>query len=505
MGAVLVARDGKVLLNKGYGMANVEWEIPATPTTKFRIGSITKQFTAAAILLLEQRDKLDVDDLVKKHLPDAPAAWDKITLHQLLTHQSGIPSYTSSPDYLPNMVRPLTTEQLVALFKDKPLDFEPGTKFNYSNSGYALLGFIIEKIAGEPYGQFVARNMFAPLGMKDTGYDTHAAVLPRRAAGYTLVNGELRNASYLDMSQPHAAGALYSTTEDLRRWTEGLLDRKLLSLESLRKMISAQKNNYAMGMVVTETHGRQRLQHSGGINGFNGFLAFYPSTRTTIAVLSNVNGTAPDEIGEKLGALVHGEAVQLQTERKELTLTPAQLAGYIGTYTLENGATVFMRLDGTQLTTQIVGQPVFPLYPESERRFFLKVVDAQVEFSRDLQGAINGFALLQGGRSMKGTKTAATAPPVAAAAPAVSVPKDVLATYVGTYTLAPGFDLQITVGGESLMAQATGQGAFPLTAQSPTRFVFPPVGVTIEFVTENGVTMMQFTQQGALNVKVPKK
>jgi serine-type D-Ala-D-Ala carboxypeptidase/endopeptidase len=191
--------------------------------------------------------------------------------------------------------------------------------------------------------------------------------------------------------------------------------------------------------------------------------------------------------------------------RKEATLTPAQLASYVGTYTLEIGATVFMRLDGTQLTTQIVGQPVFPLYPESETRFFLKVVDAQVEFTRDPQGAISGFTIFQNGQSVKATKTAATAPPLVTAAPAVSLPKDVLATYAGTYTLAPGFDLQITVGGESLMAQATGQGAFPLTAQSPTRFVFPPVGVTIDFVTENGVTMMQFVQQGALNVKVPKK
>jgi serine-type D-Ala-D-Ala carboxypeptidase/endopeptidase len=203
--------------------------------------------------------------------------------------------------------------------------------------------------------------------------------------------------------------------------------------------------------------------------------------------------------------LVLEPSMRLQTERKETTPTPTQLASYVGTYTLEIGATVFMRLDGTQLTTQIVGQPVFPLYPESETRFFLKVVDAQIEFTRDAQGAINGFTLFQGGRAVKATKTAATAPPVATAAPAVSVPKEVLATYAGSYTLAPGFDLQITVGGESLVAQAAGQGAFPLTAQSPTRFVFPPVGVTIDFVTENGVTMMQFAQQGALNVKVPKK
>src|SRR5438105_4513018 len=184
MGSVLVAQQGKVLLSKGYGSANLEWEIPNSPTTKFRLGSITKQFTAASILLLEERGKLSITDPVKKYLPDAPAVWGKVTIFHLLTHTSGVPSFTSFPDYAKLEPFAATPEQLVARFRDKPLDFEPGEKFSYSNSGYVLLGYLIEKISGMSYEKFVRENIFTPLGMKDSGYDSNSAVIPRRASGY---------------------------------------------------------------------------------------------------------------------------------------------------------------------------------------------------------------------------------------------------------------------------------------------------------------------------------
>src|ERR1700704_2097244 len=184
MGTVLLAQDGKILLDKGYGFANLEWEIPNTPSTKFRLGSVTKQFTAASILLLEERDKLSINDPVKKYLPDAPAAWDKITLFHLLTHTSGIPSFTSFPDYEKLEPFAATAEQLVARFRDKPLDFKPGEKWSYSNSGYVLLGYLIEKVSVSSYEKFVRENIFTPLGMKDSGYDSNSAVIARRASGY---------------------------------------------------------------------------------------------------------------------------------------------------------------------------------------------------------------------------------------------------------------------------------------------------------------------------------
>lgn len=179
MGSVLVARDGQVLFSKGYGMANLEWDFHNSPSTKFRLGSITKQFTAASILLLEERGKLKTEDTVKKHMPDAPAAWDKVTIFHLLTHTSGIPSFTSFPDYGKLKSFSTSPEKLVAWFRDKPLEFAPGEKWNYSNSGYVLLGYLIEKISGQSYESFLKQNFFTPLGMKDTGYDSNSEIIPR--------------------------------------------------------------------------------------------------------------------------------------------------------------------------------------------------------------------------------------------------------------------------------------------------------------------------------------
>jgi CubicO group peptidase (beta-lactamase class C family) len=184
MGSVLVAKGTQVLLNKGYGSANLEWDVPNSPATKFRLGSITKQFTAASILLLQERGKLNVQDPVKKYMADAPAAWDKITIYHLLTHTSGIPNFTSFPEYAKWEPFATTAAEEVARFRDKPLDFAPGEKWSYSNSGYVLLGYLIEKITGGSYEKFVRENIFNPLGMRDSGYDSNSAVIARRAAGY---------------------------------------------------------------------------------------------------------------------------------------------------------------------------------------------------------------------------------------------------------------------------------------------------------------------------------
>jgi CubicO group peptidase (beta-lactamase class C family) len=184
MGTVLVAKGAEVLLSKGYGSANLEWDVPNSPATKFRLGSITKQFTAASILLLQERGKLNVEDPVKKYMADAPAAWDKITIYNLLTHTSGIPSFTSFPEYAKWEPFTATPAEEVARFRDKPLDFAPGEKFSYSNSGYVLLGYLIEKITGGSYEKFVRENIFTPLGMQDSGYDSNSKVIARRAAGY---------------------------------------------------------------------------------------------------------------------------------------------------------------------------------------------------------------------------------------------------------------------------------------------------------------------------------
>jgi CubicO group peptidase (beta-lactamase class C family) len=255
MGSVLVARDRKVLLSKGYGSANLEWDIPNSPSAKFRLGSVTKQFTAACILLLEERGKLRVEDPVKKYMLDAPAAWDKVTIFNLLTHTSGIPSFTGFPEYHSTEAIAATPEQLVARFRDKPLEFQPGEKWNYSNSGYVLLGYLIEKISQQSYRQFVQENIFNPLGMKDSGYDSNSEIILHRASGYTPGPNGVTNAGYIDMTIPLSAGALYSTTEDLLRWEQGLMGGKLLSPASLEKMTNPFKNDYAFGLGYTRRTG----------------------------------------------------------------------------------------------------------------------------------------------------------------------------------------------------------------------------------------------------------
>jgi CubicO group peptidase (beta-lactamase class C family) len=401
MGSVLVARNGEVLLNEGYGSANLEWDVPNTPTTKFRLGSITKQFTAAAILLLEEQGKLTLDDLVKVHMPDAPAAWDAVTIYHVLTHTAGIPSFTSFPEYGKLKLSPSPVATTVALFRDKPLDFAPGERMSYSNSGYVLLGYLVERISGQSYEVFLREHIFAPLVMQDSGYDTNATILPGRAAGYTPSPNGIVNAAFIDMTIPHGAGALYSTTEDLLRWTEGLFGGKLLSAESIAKMTTPFKNDYAFGVTVTETNGRTVVQHSGGIEGFNTHLAYHPDEELTVVALANVNGGMPGQIAAQLAAVVRGETVTLPSERVEISLPPEVLSEYEGTYQFGPAFAITIFLGDGGLISQATGQPTVPIYALGDDKFFPRVVDAELEFVRGEGGEIEALILRQGGRETR--------------------------------------------------------------------------------------------------------
>jgi CubicO group peptidase (beta-lactamase class C family) len=399
MGSVLVARGDQVLLSKGYGSANLEWNIPNSPATKFRLGSVTKQFTAASILLLEERGKLNTGDPVKKLMPDAPAAWDKVTIFHLLTHTSGIPDFTGFPDYQSQEPFASTPEKLVARFRDKPLQFQPGEKWSYSNSGYVLLGYLLEKASGESYQKFVQENIFGPLGMKDSGYDSNSAIIPRRAAGYAPGKDGPVNAGFIHMSIPFSAGALYSTTEDLLRWEQGLFGGKLLSAASLAKMTTPFKNDYACGVSVRTVNGHKVIDHNGGIEGFNTALAYYPEDKLTVVALANLNGDAPEQIVASLAALARGETVKLPGERKEITLDPKSLGRYVGAYQLAPGVNMLITLENNQLFSKLGNQAAIPIYPESPAMFFPKVVDAEIEFSNDDdQGRPGQLILHQNGR-----------------------------------------------------------------------------------------------------------
>lgn len=502
MGSVLVARGNDVLLDKGYGSANLEWNIPNSPNTKFRLGSVTKQFTAAAILLLEERGKLKTDDPVKKYMPDAPAAWDKITIFHLLTHTSGIPNFTGFPDYRSQEPFATTPEKLVARFRDKPLDFQPGEKWSYSNSGYVLLGYLLEKISGESYPKFVQDNIFGPLGMKDSGYDSNSAIIAHRASGYAPGKDGPVNAGFIHMSIPFSAGALYSTTEDLLRWEQGLFGGKVLSAASLAKMTTPFKDDYALGVGVRTIHGHKVIDHGGGIEGFNTFLAYYPEDKLTVAALANLNGDAPDQIAARLAMIAHGEKVVLPSERKEITVAPEILAKYAGTYQAAPKTYMMITVSGGQLISQMSGQGKAPLFAESETKFFPKVVDAEVEFGKDDKGAVTYLMLHQGGRDMKFTRTSDKV----AEHQEVAVSPEILARYAGTYQLRPGFDLVITLEGGHLMSQATGQGKIPLFAESETKFFTKAIDAEIEFLKDDkGAFNQLMLHQGPVEIKASRQ
>jgi CubicO group peptidase (beta-lactamase class C family) len=337
-------------------------------------------------------------------MPGAPAAWDKVTIFHLLTHTSGIPSFTGFPDYAASEPFPSTPEKLVARFRDKPLEFQPGEKWNYSNSGYVLLGYLIEKISGQTYSQFVQENIFTPLGMKVSGYDSNSAIIPHRAAGYTPIPNGIKNAGYIDMTIPLSAGGLYSTTEDLLRWEQGLMGGKLLSPASLQKMTTPFKQDYAFGIGVHTEKGHKIIDHNGGIEGFNTILQYYPESKLTIIVLANLNGQAPEAIAAKLADLEHGQSVVLPSEKKEISVAPAVLSKYVGTYELMPGFNIVMTLENGQLMTQATNQPKFPLFAQSDTKFFLKVVEAELEFFKDDKGEVTYFMLHQNGRDMKGIR-----------------------------------------------------------------------------------------------------
>jgi len=412
---------------------------------------------------------------VKKYMPDAPDAWDKIGIFHLLTHTSGIPSFTGFPDYSQTEPFPTTPEKLVARFRDKPLDFEPGEKWSYSNSGYVLLGYLIEKIGGKPYAAFLQENIFTLLEMKDSGYDSNSEIVHRRAAGYAPGKNGPVNAGFIHMSIPFSAGSLYSTTEDLLRWEQGLFGGKVLSAASLRKMTTPFKSDYAFGLSVRTTEGHKVIDHGGGIEGFNTHLAYYPEDKLTIAVLANLNGLAASDIARKLGELAHGQLVQLTSERKEIALPVATLAGYVGTYELAPRVNIMITLAGNQLMAQLSGQGKLPLFAQSEKLFFLKAVDAQFEFGKDEKGA---YAILhQNGRDRKAIKKSDTV----LERKEIAVPRKILEQYTGTYELRPGFDLVVTLEGDQLMTQATGQPKFPVFAESETKFFLKVVDAEIEF------------------------
>jgi len=325
-GVVLIARGGKILFTRAYGMANLEHDVPNTIDTKFRLASITKQFTAAAILILQERGKLSVNDSICKYLRDCPGPWSPVTLHQLLSHSSGIYSFTESSDNDRYELLPMPVLDTVARFKDKPLDFLPGQGFHYSDSGYLLLGYVVEQASGEKYETFLEDNIYKPLHMQDSGYDHPQTILKHRAQGYALKNGSIVNSAFMAMDTPFGGGSQYSTVKDLVLWDRALYGERLLSVKSRQAMFTpnpqqvppewllGKKGGYGYGWMIEELFGRKLYVHGGLINGFSSIIMRYPEDESLVVVLCNREEDFSGDlknlkivgVGEGLSAVVFG-------------------------------------------------------------------------------------------------------------------------------------------------------------------------------------------------------
>lgn len=403
--AVLVVRDGRTLLRKGYGLANVELGVPIRPEMSFRLGSITKQFTATAILLLAEQGKLSLDDEITRFLPSYPTAGRKITIRHLLTHTSGIANYTDLPSYEARTKEDLTLDQLVDTFRNEPMRFAPGERFEYDNSGYVLLGIIVEKASGTSYEQLLKEKIFEPLGMTHTGYGHNGRIFPGRVCGYAQAAGRLVNADYLSMTQPFAAGGLLSSVDDLALWDAALYTEKVLKAGSLAQMFtpyrlsSGESTGYGLGWAVTDEGGLVFQEHGGGINGFLTSVSRVPSKHVFVALLGNSTNPelAPEFLARNLSAMAAGRPYKV---RAAIKADPAVLEAYVGSYRIDAQGVRTVTRDGDRLFTQRTGGPRFEALASSEAEFFYKGTFNHFTFEKDAGGKVTGMTMYQQGQKL---------------------------------------------------------------------------------------------------------
>jgi CubicO group peptidase (beta-lactamase class C family) len=407
-GSVLLHRGKWTILKKGYGMANFEWNNPNTPSTKFRVGSITKPFTAMAILMLEEQGKLKVDDPIGKYLPDYPKpAADQVTIHHLLTHTSGIPSYTDGPEYAKFMAHHFTTAEMIARFKDKPLEFPPGSKFKYSNSGYFLLGAIIEKASKQPYEHFLQVNILDQAAMHDSGYDHSRTLLKNRASGYDPGEPDPKNAPYLDMDQPYSAGSLYSTVEDLYQWDQVLYRSTLVTRQTLDRIFqprvaAGDMGEYGYGWAISTVKGHRNVAHGGGINGFTSYISRFPNDNAMFVYLRNVMGPLPPSMNEEVAGILFGEKIEPPKEWKVVAIRPSALDALAGRYELGPQRSLMVRREFDKLLAEETDLDPLEVFPLSETRFFSRTANIEIEFVKDGKGGTDHIVLHQGGRTTIG-------------------------------------------------------------------------------------------------------
>lgn len=499
--AAIVVKDGTVVYRKAIGMASMELGVPLQPDTVFRLGSITKQFTAAAVMLLVEDGKVALTDPIEKYLPGYPTQGHVITVEHLLTHTSGIQSYTDIPGWFPTKIRSdLSLLELIDGFKKEPMQFGPGARYAYNNSAYVILGAVIEKASGTTYEQFLTTRIFTPLGLTRTFFGSNEPIIRGRAQGYTEEKGVVRNAAYLSMTQPHAAGSLVSTVDDLATWDAALVAGKLLKPESLQKMATpytlkdGSRTGYGYGLQVGTLRGREAVEHGGGIHGFATYALSLPADRVYVAVLANsdVPKAPPGYLAKRLAAIALGSPFP---ERTAITVDPSVLARYTGVYEGKSGRRT-VTVDGGKLYTQRGGGPKAEARPFSTTEFFYDKSLTHLRFEVGADG--RATAMLMHVDEGDTPERLARTSDVPVTPEAVRVNPAIYDAYVGNYELGPNFILTVTRDGDRLLTQATGQQKIEIFPLSETEFFPKVMEARITFVKspDGTVTGLVLRQNG---------
>lgn len=504
--AVLVARGGETVLREGYGMADLELGVELRPDHVFRIGSITKQFTAVGILMLAQEGELSLDDEITEYLPDYPTRGHRITVEHLLHHTSGIRSYTGMPEYRAMMREDVELDSLIAGFRDEPLDFAPGEDWSYSNSGYVLLGKILEVASGEDYADFVRERIFEPAGMTDSYYGDASRIIPGRAEGYARTDDGWRNAEYLSMTLPHAAGALLSTVDDLARWYGALESGDLVEPALLERAYTpavledGRSTGYGYGWQIGRAFGRRTIEHGGGINGFLTYALRIPEEDLLVVVLTNRvdDDPAPAPVALELARRALGEPAEPET----LSLPPEALEEYVGVYRVNEQERRAITLEDGRLYSRRTGGEKYEILPVAEDVFVYPGSRTRAVFERDASGEVVRVRM----RPRAGPETVAPRTDETSLRPeAMDLPAEVLERYTGDYRYGPDRVLTIVLVDGGLRGRLTGQPEVTLEAESETRFRAVEVPAWVEFeVGEDGRAEAAVVIQGGRETRAPR-
>lgn len=396
--SIAVVRDGEVVKAKGYGLANVELNVPASAETVYQSGSTGKQFTATAVMMLVEEGKLALDDKINKYFLDSPESWNNITIRHLLTHTSGTTDYPKDFDFR----RDYTEAELLKKAQSIPLAFAPGEKWSYSNLGYVTLGILVSKVAGKFYGDFLQERIFKPLGMSSARIINESDIVMNRAAGYRMPKGELKNQEWVSPAMNTTAdGSLYLTVLDMAKWDAALYTEKLLKKSSFDQIWTPVKLNngltrpYGFGWAFADVRGHKIIEHGGAWQGFTSHIARYVDDKLTIIVMTNRAGANPGLIAHGIAELYNPDLAP--AERKEAQVDPKVFEDYVGEYEVAPGVLMNITRDADKLWVQATGQPKVQIFPESQTKFFLRVVDAQVTFVKDVTGRVTHLVLHQGG------------------------------------------------------------------------------------------------------------